>query len=210
MTIRNQTPTSGDTSGGKKKELPWIIATFVVGLLAIVATVWGIVDARDNRQKIVESQQKVEEAVKALRQAEARTSAAEAQVQKEREEKEKLQKVNIDRLLDTYTAHLNALQSAFTAWEIANRLPLNPDTAPRKTAAEQQLYNEVASFEKFVARWRSFAETLGKILDGVDRMGQARDRRNPQDIRAPLDILRRSFPDLKQQLEVQLSQIASG
>jgi lipopolysaccharide export LptBFGC system permease protein LptF len=187
----------------------WARATFWVGgvltVLAIVVGIWGVVDARENRQKLVE-------AIEGKNRAEQQASAAQAQSQREREEKERLQKVSINRLLDTYNAHLRAIQAAVVAYDAANRIPATAEgAAAKKAAAEQQLFAEVAAFTKFVGLWRDFAATLSKILDGdVDRMDQARARRSPQDIKDALDTLNKSFPDLRQILEVQLSQLAAG
>jgi hypothetical protein len=196
----------------KRRADRWVIATFVVSLVMIPLTVYGFWDARENRQRIVESEEKITEAIAGKKQAEQQTTEAREQLQKAREEKEKLQRVSIDRLLDAYNAHLKAIQTALAEYDAANRLPASAEgAASKRAAAEQHLFDEVSSFVKFVEKWRQFWETLGKILDGdVTRMDQARERGSPEDLKEPLDVLRRSFPDLRQRLGVELGEIASS
>jgi hypothetical protein len=151
--------------------------SIVVGVIAIVVAVWGVWDARDNSEKIVESQQKIADALAAKTRAEQQATAAETKATQLRAENAKLQSVSITRLLDAYDAHLSAIQKAASIYDEVSKLPDTVEgAAAKKAAAEQQLYTEVASFAKFVGKWRDFARTLEKILDGsVDQMEQASD-----------------------------------
>jgi hypothetical protein len=197
----------------------------VLLVAAVIVAVVAIFDARKNKDEQVESQQKIVDAIAARDAAEQQRNAAndakefaeklrtaaELNASKLQSENAKLQNVSIERLLSLYDDHLNAIARAASKYDEVSRLPANSDTIPQKTAAERDLYAEVAAFTQFVARWRTFADTLGKILDGnVQKMDEARDRHSPDDIEDALNILRKSFPDLRQMLEVQLGQIPSG
>jgi hypothetical protein len=197
----------------------------VLLVAAVIVAVVAIFDARKNKDEQVESQQKIVDAIAARDAAEQQRNAAndakvfaekqrtaaELNASKLQSENAKLQNVSIERLLSLYDDHLNAIARAASKYDEVSRLPANSDTIPQKNAAERDLYAEVAAFTQFVARWRTFADTLGKILDGnVQKMDDARDRHSPDDIEDALNILRKSFPDLRQMLEVQLGQIPSG
>jgi len=200
-----------DGEQGWSWEQKALLVTIIIAMITAGIAIWGVLDARDNKDKLVESQQKIVEAIAAKDLAEQQRAAAEARSKVLKAENDKLGNVSIERLLALYDAHLNAINKAASKYDELSRQPDTPDTIPQKAAAEQDLYAEVASFVQFVGKWRDFAETLGKLLDGnVQQMETGRDRHSPDDIKKALDILRKSFPDLRQMLEVQLSQIGNG
>jgi hypothetical protein len=216
-------------SNGGSKGWSWeqwaLLITAIVAVITAAIAVWGVLDARENKDKLVESQHEIVKAIEAKdlaeRQkavadaakdlAERRKVAAETKATELKAENARLTNVSIERLLAVYDGHLNAISKAASKYDDLSRLPNTPDTLPQKAAAERELFNEVASFEQFVSKWKDFAETLGKLLDGnVERMRQGRERHNPDDVKDALDVLRKSFPDLRQMLEVHLGQLASG
>lgn len=195
-------------SDGEKKWWSWEKWAL---LIAIIVAVWGVVDARLNKDELIKSQQEIVKAIAAKDLAEQQKVVAETKAGQLKEENAKLGNVSIDRLLALYDAHLSAINKAVSKYDELSKLPDSPDNTPRKEAAEQGLYNEVASFAQFVSKWRDFAATLGKILDGnVEEMEQARERHSPDDVKNTLEVLRKSFPDLRQLLEAQLGKVANG
>lgn len=199
---------AGRREGGERRGRAWERWGL---LIAIVVAAYGIYDARVNKDQLVESQQKIAEIIAAKNLAEQQKSAAETRASQLGTENAKLQSVNIDRLLQLYGEHLSAIQKAASHYEELRKQPDNSDTIPQKAAAQRELNSQVAAFTQFVAKWRAFAETLGKILDGnVQRMDDARQNNNPDDIEDALRTLQNQFPDLRQMLDTQLGQIASG
>jgi hypothetical protein len=184
----------------------WRKATFwaagiglLLTLVAIGVGVWAVLDQRDNTQKIVDA-------------LTTENKQLAEQVSKERAEKERLAKISPERLLYEYNLHLSELQKAAEAYEAAKNVPQNREgAAARKAAAERQLYAAVDAFTRFISLWRGVAAVLDKLLDGnVMMLDQARQHMVPDDVQKSIDILRKTFPDLREAFGRQLAIIGNG
>ncbi len=118
-----------------------IIVAVVGVVVAVIGSgvgVWGIYDARDNREKLVQSQEQIKDAIMAKNNAETRANELST-------ENAKLQNVNIDQLLEQYARHLSAINNAASRYDELRKLPDTSDTIPQKAAAQRQLNDEVAA-----------------------------------------------------------------
>jgi hypothetical protein len=185
----------------------WRIVACAIGaaaLIVIPVTWYGILDQRDNTDRIIETLKKE----KAF--AEERTARASQELERERAINQAVAKINLDAFLYQYNRLLTELKDATDRYQAAKRLPPS-DRGPSVANAKRQLYIASDTLLTFLARWRAVAESLNELLDGnVTRMDQARQSDNPDDVENAVQILIRTFPALRDQLQIKINVIKTA
>jgi hypothetical protein len=185
----------------------WRIATCIIALLALIGipVAWyGIADARDNAQRIIDELRRNQNSL------ERQLAQRGEELEKERATNKATANINLDGFLYEYNRLLVELRKAIDDYDRAKRTPPS-DRTGAVTAAKAKLYAASDAFMKFINAWRSVAEKLNDLLDGnAARMDQARRSDNANDVEGAAQILITTFPGLRDQLQTRINILKSA